>query len=242
MENKEILVAETVNKKFGGVQAIFDLNIKLRARQITGLIGTNGAGKTTFFNLISGIFPVDSGEIRFLGEPINEYKPFQIAQLGISRTFQTLNVFPRLSVFENVRAGIESKPFDDDIKENRVREMLSLLNLSQLSKNDISQITPVARRLVEVGRTLISDPKLVLFDEIMAGFNEQEVLHLIAVIREFNRRGVTFCIIGHTMRAIMDVSDLVIVMHAGRNFAEGTPDEIQNNLDVQKIYMGTNEI
>ncbi|MCX6260609.1 MAG: ABC transporter ATP-binding protein [Bacteroidia bacterium] len=239
MESKDtILVAKGISKHFGGVQAIKELDLVIEKNKITGLIGSNGAGKTTFFNLVCGLFPIDSGTIEFDGSVINKLKSYQIARLGIARTYQTLNNFPRLDVFENVRAGIITKYLNEKDETAKVHEMLELLGISHLSKINITNITPVARKLVEVGRALISSPKLVLFDETMAGFNEEETVHLINTIRDINKQGVTFCIIGHTMRAIMDVSDTIIAMHEGSKFAEGTPEEIQKNKDVQRIYVG----
>ena len=236
--NESILLAENVNKNFGGVQAAKNLSLEIKTGKITGLIGPNGAGKTTFFNIVNGLLPIDGGELVFRGQRINGLRPHQIANIGIARTFQVLNNFPRLSVLENVRAGIISQYLDQQTEEGKIRNMLELLSLSPLAHKNVGEITPVARRLVEVGRALISEPKLVLFDEIMAGFNEQETVNLIEVIRDFNGQGITFCIIGHTMRAIMDVSDIIIVMHEGSKFAEGSPEEIQKNMDVQRIYMG----
>jgi ABC-type branched-subunit amino acid transport system ATPase component len=241
--NDPILVAQGVSKHFGGVQAIRDLNLTIQQGKITGLIGSNGAGKTTFFNLVCGIFPFDSGRIAFMGKPLNGLQPYQIAAMGISRTFQQLNNFPRLSVFENVRAGILSKFMSCQAEEeSRVEDMLQLLGISHMSKLNVGQVTPVARKLVEVGRALISSPKLVLFDEIMAGFNEQETVNLIEIIRDFNRQGMTVCIIGHTMRAIMELSDVIIAMHEGATFVEGSPAQIQCNADVQRIYMGARDV
>ncbi len=231
-----LLSISGLNKRFGGVQAVKDLDLEISRDKITGLIGPNGAGKTTLFNLINGIIRPDSGKIEFLGGRIDGLKPHQIAQRGIARTFQTLNNFLRLNVFENVQSGIITKSQNDGEKE--VENILDMLGLSHLSRRDVGGIPPVARRLVEVGRALISKPKLVLFDEVMAGFNEQEVTNLIEIIRRANRNGVTFCIIGHTMRAIMDVSEIVIVMRNGSRFAVGPPSEIQRNKEVQKIYFG----
>ncbi len=237
-KNDAILVADGVRKRFGGLEAIKDLNLTIERGKIAGLIGPNGAGKTTFFNLVNRLIPVDSGELRFMGKRINELKPYQVAQMGIARSFQMLNNFPRLSVLENVKAGIICKFLHEKKEKERVENMLELLGLSHLYKSNITEITPVARRLVEVGRALICEPKLVLFDEIMAGFNEEETMKLIEIIQKFNKLGITFCIIGHTMRAIMSVSDVIIVMHQGTKFAEGSPDEIQKNQDVHKIYLG----
>jgi len=233
-----ILIAEGINKKFGGIHAVRNLNLVIQYGKITGLVGPNGAGKTTFFNLLSGVFPVDAGEIKFMETRINGLKPNQIAQMGIARTFQTLNNFPRLSVFENVRAGIISKFLDEKTEEEKICNMLEVIGISHLSQKNVTEITPASRRLVEIGRALIAEPKLVLFDEIMAGFNEEETVKLIDIIRNYNKQGITFCIIGHTMRAIMEISDTVIVMHEGTKFAEGTPEEIQKNLDVKRIYLG----
>lgn len=236
MNDDMLLSIRGLNKRFGGVQAVSDLDLEMNRGRIIGLIGPNGAGKTTLFNLINGMIAPDSGEIEFCGERIDGLKTHEIAQRGIARTFQTLNNFPRLSVFENVRSGIIAKSLNDEAKE--VHNVLDTLGLLHLLNREVGAIPPVARRLVEVGRALISKPKLVLFDEIMAGFNEQEVTNLIEIIRRVNKNGVTFCIIGHTMRAIMDASEVVIVMRNGSRFAVGLPDEIQNNREVRRIYLG----
>jgi len=237
-EINELLTARGVNKKFGGVQAIRNLTVAIQKGKITGLIGPNGAGKTTFFNLINGIYPLDEGEIHFAGNRISGLPSDEIAGAGISRTFQLLNNFPRLSVYENIRAGVITKFLDRRVEEEKITAMLELLRIPHLANKDISEIPPVARKLVEVGRALIADPQLVLFDEIMAGFNEEEVVNLIELIRRENQKGMTFCIIGHTMRAIMGISDWVVVLDEGSNFLEGTPKEIQENAEVQRIYLG----
>ena len=236
--NQVILRVEALNKSFGGLQAVRDLSLEISAHKVTGLIGPNGAGKTTFFNLVSGIYSADSGKIVFWDERIDSLKPHQIAQAGITRTFQTLNNFPRLSVFENVRAGIITRGLPLEQEETEVYKMLQLLGISDLAASGVGEITPEARRLVEVGRALIARPKLVLFDEIMAGFSEQETVNLIGIIGDYARRGTTFCIVGHTMRAIMSVSDELIVMHEGTKFEQGTPAQIQASRAVHKIYLG----
>jgi ABC-type branched-subunit amino acid transport system ATPase component len=234
--NHILLSTRKLNKAFGGIQAVNELDLDILKGKITGLIGPNGAGKSTVFNLINGIIPPDSGEILFSGHRLEGLKPHQVAELGIARTFQSMNNFARLSVFENVRAGIIAKSERDSTGE--VEKILDLLGLSKVKEKRVEEITPVARRLVEVGRALICKPQLVLFDEIMAGFNEQEVAGLIDTIRRANREGITFCIIGHTMRAIMSVSDIIVVMRNGSRFTVGTPDEIQKDREVQKIYFG----
>jgi ABC-type branched-subunit amino acid transport system ATPase component len=127
---------------------------------------------------------------------------------------------------------------DKSKEDQEVHTMLEQLEILHLARANVSGITPVARRLVEVGRTLIAKPKLVLFDEVMAGFNESETAKLIDIIRGYRCRGVTFCIIGHTMRAIMDISDHIIVMHEGTKYVEGAPGEIQKSVAVRDIYFG----
>ncbi|HYB21134.1 MAG TPA: ATP-binding cassette domain-containing protein, partial [Thermodesulfobacteriota bacterium] len=161
-ENNALLIGRRLNKKFGGVQAIRDLTVAIQKGKITGLIGPNGAGKTTFFNLINGIYPLDAGEILLGGKKINGLSPDAIAAAGISRTFQLLNNFPRLSVYENIRAGVITKFLDRRKEEEKITDMLELLRISHLADTDISEIPPVARKLVEVGRALIADPQLVL--------------------------------------------------------------------------------
>jgi len=193
----------------------------------------DGKHDTLWFMKPLLLCPTASTEGMVIGLP-----PEAIAAAGISRTFQLPNSFPRLSVYENIRAGVITKSLERRKEEEKIKDMLELLRISHLADTHISEIPPVARKLVEVGRALIADPQLVLFDEIMAGFNEEEMVNLIELIRRENQKGITFCIIGHTMRAIMDVSDWVVVLDEGSKFLEGTPKEIQENSGVQRIYLG----
>lgn len=236
-----ILEVVGLQKKFGGVSAVNNLSLAIRAGRITGLIGPNGAGKTTFFNVVTGIYRADSGRMIFSGTPIDRLRTYQIAQAGIARTFQTLNNFPRMSVLDNVRAGIIAQNLPIKEEEQKVFEIMELLGISALAHKNVGDITPVARRLVEVGRALVGNPKLVLFDEIMAGFNDEEATKLIEILVRYARNGVSMCIIGHTMRAIMTISDEIIVMHQGTKFEEGSPSEIQSSEAVQSIYLGENK-
>lgn len=233
-----ILKVRNLRKSFGGLRVLIDLTLDIEKEKITALIGPNGAGKTTFFNIVNGLISADSGEIRFENHDISKMKPHQIANLGIARTYQAMNNFPDLTVFENIRAGIIAKSLEYKNEEAEIYNILDLLGILSIADKNVAEITPVARRLVEVGRSMIAKPKLVLFDEIMAGFNEQETLQLIEIIRRYNAQGVTFCIIGHTMRAIMNISDTITVLHEGAVFAQGAPEQIQNNLEVQNIYFG----
>jgi branched-chain amino acid transport system ATP-binding protein len=233
-EKDPLLRLRGVQKKFGGVQAVQGLDLDIKQDEIAGLIGPNGAGKSTLFNLISGLLPLNAGEIYFGSERIDQLEPYQIARRGIARTFQNMNNFPYLTVFENVQAGWIARGLD----AGRVRDILARLGLLDLASKKVAEIPPVKRRLVEVGRALIAEPRLILFDEIMAGFNEEEAGQLIDVIREANQRGTTFLIIGHTMKTIMGLSHRVIVMHQGSLFAAGSPEEVQRNAGVQKIYLG----
>jgi branched-chain amino acid transport system ATP-binding protein len=233
-----ILEVDGLQKRFGGVSAVTNLSLRIRAGKITGLIGPNGAGKTTFFNIVTGIYRPDSGRIIFSGKRIDRLRTYQIAQAGITRTFQTLNNFPRMTVFDNVRAGIIAQNLPIKEEEQRVFEIIELLEIANLAYKSVGDITPVARRLVEVGRALVGNPKLVLFDEIMAGFNDEEASKLIAILVKYARNDISMCIIGHTMKAIMTISDEIIVMHQGTTFEQGSPSEIQSSTAVQNIYLG----
>jgi branched-chain amino acid transport system ATP-binding protein len=233
-----ILEVDGLQKKFGGVSAVTNLSLCIRAGKITGLIGPNGAGKTTFFNIVTGIYRPDSGRIIFSSTRIDRLKTYQIAQAGIARTFQSLNNFPRMTVFDNVRAGLIAQNLPLKEEEQKVFEIIELLEISDLAYKNVGDITPVARRLVEVGRALVGNPKLVLFDEIMAGFNDEEASKLIAILVKYARNEVSMCIIGHTMKAIMTISDEIIVMHQGTKFEQGSPSEIQSSKAVQNIYLG----
>jgi len=252
MENT-ILKIESASRYFGGLKAVNNVSFEVEKNSIHALIGTNGAGKTTLFNLISGNLPLTSGTILFNDHDISEKMDFQIAKLGIARTFQTTKLFTHMSVFENIKIGRHSKSNsgflsnilnlpgnwrDENELDSFVSRLLEDLKLFDL-KDEIATELPFGKqRLVEIARALASEPDLLLLDEPAAGLNIYETNELAQLIQLIREQGVTVLIVEHDMSLVMDVSDQVVVMDRGEVFAQGVPQEIQKNEDVIKIYLG----
>jgi len=242
-----------LTKRFGGIIAVSELSFRVEEGQIKGIIGPNGAGKTTFFNLISGIYPPNRGEIRFLGKAIAGLKPYKICSLGISRTFQNLQVFGNLTVWENVMVGRHSRSRSGFLKcgfglsntrreEKEIRakalEHLALMGLENRIEELADNLPFGEQRLLEMARALVSEPKLLLFDEPTSGLNEIELQRMAQVIRKIQKMGLTILLVEHNMDFVMNLCDQIVVLNYGEKIAEGTPDQIQNNTQVIEAYLG----
>jgi branched-chain amino acid transport system ATP-binding protein len=233
-----LLEAFNVTKKFGGLMALRDVDFDIQSGEILGLIGPNGAGKTTLFNVIAGVFPPDSGEIRFGGNVINGLKPFDLCAKGIARTFQISKPFLNLTVLDNLMVGALGKERDYRKGREISIEILEFLGLEK-KKNTLAQaLTLEDRKRLELARALATRPKLLLLDEVMAGLNPREVEETLFLIRKIRERGVTIFLVEHVMKAIMAVSDRVMVLHHGEKIAEGTPKEIAEHQRVIEAYLG----
>jgi branched-chain amino acid transport system ATP-binding protein len=237
-----ILEGGELKKYFGGLAAISNVDFHIGQGEIVGLIGPNGAGKTTLFNLISGsLFPT-TGVIRFKGKNITGLRPHQICQRGLARTFQLVKLFGNMTVLENILLGaLFSSPTGMN-KVTAKRESLELLEFMGLSAMEgmlAKDLTVANQKRVEVARALATKPDLLLLDEVMAGLTPTEVDSAIELIKKISNRGITVFIIEHVMKAIMTVSDRIIVLHHGEKIAEGTPEEIAANPKVIEIYLGT---
>jgi len=234
-----ILEVKALYKNFGGLAAVAGTDFYVDEGEIVGLIGPNGAGKTTIFNLISGTVKPTSGEIRFKGEDISTLKPHEICRKNMARTFQSANLFPHMSVLENVLIGAlfgASVGMDKARKEGR--ELLSFVGLSGKENLRAKDLTVHDQKRLEIARALATKPELLLLDEVMAGLNLSEVAEALALIKEINRRGITILMIEHIMHAIMGVSDRIIALHYGRKLADGSPEEISTNRKVIEVYLG----
>lgn len=243
-------------KKFGGVTAVQDMDLSIEKGEILGMIGPNGSGKTSFINLLSGIYGPDKGEILFMEEDITGLSTHHVTKRGISRTFQNLRVFPNISVLDNLLIGrhcrvpnslldVYLNPFQarrrDREAEERVLDFLQWVHLEE-RKEELAKNLPYGeQRLLEICRALASEPKLLLLDEPCAGMNPVEMDTLAHFIRDLRERGITLFIIEHNMRFIMSIAERIVVMNAGAKFREGTPTEIQRDVEVQKIYLGEEE-
>jgi len=251
-----ILSVETLSKRFGGLQAVSGVSFTVPLGGIKALIGPNGAGKTTLFNMISGVIPPDSGSIIFDGTPVHALKPHQVARRGIARTFQHIRLFPKMSVLENIMigrhihsragflAGMLKLPYTWK-EEKRIRErsmeVLDFLGLTGLADNEATSLAYGQQRIVELGRALACEPKLLLLDEPAAGLNMRETDDMASLISRIRGTGVTVLLVEHDMSLVMDISDEIIVLSYGQKIADDIPLAIQENREVINVYLGEDD-
>jgi branched-chain amino acid transport system ATP-binding protein len=249
MDDKIILETQHLRKEFGALVAVADVSLRVRAGSLHSIIGPNGAGKTTLFNLLSGVFKPTSGRVFFRGRDITPLPPHRIAHLGIGRSFQITNVFPNLTVFENVRLAAQAMGGDSlnllvsaaSLKTCNARalEVLQQIGLAGKAGVFASMLPHGDKRKLEIGILLASDPRVLLLDEPTAGMASEQVPHLMALIAQVRRQGnKTILLVEHNMDVVMNVSDAITVMHWGNVLAEGTPAEIAANEEVQHAYLG----
>jgi branched-chain amino acid transport system ATP-binding protein len=252
MSRAQLEVRE-LDHAFGGLQAVSGVSFDVPAGSITGVIGPNGAGKTTLFNLISGMIRPDGGSIRLDGRELAGLAAHHIAQMGVSRTFQTVRLFPRLTALENVMvgrhtrsragfvAGMLSLPWtwrEERAIRGKARELLEELGIADSAEEAAGALSFRRQRLVEIARALASEPRLLLLDEPAAGLNIQETGELASLMRGIREKGITVLLVEHDMSLVMDICDGVVVLNYGRKLAEGAPAEIQRDPQVIKIYLG----
>lgn len=238
-----ILEGKRLTRFFGGVQAVKDLDFSIEEGEILGLIGPNGAGKTTLFNLVAGVFRPQAGTIRFFGEEIQGLKPFEICHRGIGRTFQIVKPFDSLTVLENAligaRFGKSSQVLDRFDPAPIALEAVEFVGLIREKDVLCDNLNIGDKKRVELARVLATRPKLVLLDEVMAGLNPVETDRVMSLVRNMrDEKGITIFTIEHVMKAVMEVSDRVIVMHHGEKIAEGSPEMVAKDQGVIEAYLG----
>ena len=248
-----LLSAKGLSKSFGGIRAVNNAYLEVPQGSITGLIGPNGAGKTTLFNLLSNFIRPDKGEVFLDGQPIHQLPPYQIALKGCVRTFQVARVLSRLTVLENMLLASPGQTGENFLKvwfqgakirqqeqENRAKalDILDSIGLGEKAHDYAGALSGGQRKLLEIGRALMTEPKLILLDEPAAGVNPTLIGQISDHIIEWNRQGITFLIIEHNMDVIMSLCHHIWVLAEGTNLADGIPSEIQKNERVLKAYLG----
>jgi neutral amino acid transport system ATP-binding protein len=246
-----ILIADSVTKRFGGLMAVNVDHLEIQRGAITALIGPNGAGKTTFFNLLTGFDKANSGRVQFQGDDISGVAPYKLAKRGMVRTFQLTKALSRMTVIDNMKLGATGQIGESFVKallpiwsaqeeliEIRADALLNRFNLAHMRDEFAGTMSGGQRKLVEMARALMTEPKLVMLDEPMAGVNPALTQSLLGHVKALRAEGRTVIFVEHDMDVVRDISDWVVVMAEGAIIAEGTPDDIGANQDVIDAYLG----
>lgn len=246
MSKENMLVIENVTKRFGGLRALNKMNVEVKKGEILGLIGPNGSGKTTLFNVISGFYHPEEGRVLLQGEDITKLKPHQIARRGVGRTFQIVRPFGDMSVLDNILvSGLFSVPRGEVHWkiEDRCHEILKIAHLTERMNVPADGLSIAEKRRLEIARALALDPQLLLLDETMAGMTHTEVDQALEMTSRIRKEfGLTIIFVEHVMRAIMAISERIVVLSEGTKIAEGSPKEVSENEQVLNAYLGHRKV
>jgi len=233
-----MLRAETLTKRFGGLVAVKRVSFSVSKQEIFGIIGPNGSGKTTLFNLIAGVLKPDEGRVIFEEKDVTKKKPNERVKMGITRTFQTIRVFPLLPVFWNVMVAAASLYSDERLAKAKTSWALTVTGLLGEAGEPAGKLTPYKLKMLEFARCLVASPKLVMLDEPFAGLSPDEIENIVRLIIKLRGEGITFIIIEHKLKYLMRIADRVMVLNFGEKIAEGKPDEVVNDPRVLEAYIG----
>jgi len=243
-----LLDIQNINLRIGGLQILRDVNLEIEKGEITSIIGPNGAGKSTLFNVITGRISPNTGNVWFKEKKITNLLPFEIARMGISRSFQLTNIFAGLSVLDNVciaaqtispfRSSLVSQISRDLDTLQKAEDILELIGLKAIKNKYAYELSHGDQRRLEMGMSLATEPDLLMLDEPTSGMSPTETEATIDLVKSLSKR-VTICIIEHKMSLVMGLSKKIVVLNFGKKIFEGSPEEIASNDEVQKIYLGT---
>jgi branched-chain amino acid transport system ATP-binding protein len=238
-----LLKCVEISKKFGGIQALKKVDLRVEENSIAGLVGPNGSGKSTLLNIVSGVYKPDSGKVFFQDKEISRLPPYAICSLGITKTSQTVQSFPDMTAVENVLTSVlfsRKESAEEMDARGKAKELLDFVGLKQEKYDFLAKkLNVVELRRVQLARALATKPKLLLLDELLTGLTPKESDEAIALVKLLNKRGITILMVEHIMRVIMGLCDTVTVLHHGEKICEGTPGEVCNDKHVINVYLGT---
>jgi branched-chain amino acid transport system ATP-binding protein len=235
-----LLEIDRLTVRFGGLAALSGVSLTISAGEIVGLIGPNGAGKTTLFNVLTGLVRPTAGAVRFRATPITRLPPFRIARLGVARTFQLVRILPALTVLQNVLVGMHvgGGAWIGGAHDAEARRLLERVGLAGHAAQRAATLPLADRKRLEIARALATRPALLLLDEVLSGIRATEARGLMELIREIRAMGTTVILIEHIMKAIMALSDRIVVLHHGEKIAEGAPAAVASDPAVIRAYLG----